>query len=268
MVGEGKSNRWLKRDWAGLFGGFAATGALARTATSVRHGGDSPIAGVVHAGVVALVLVVLAPLAAFVPLATLAAILFVVAFNMGQFDRVWRVVRRAPRSDVGVMLVTLGLSVMVDLSLAVEVGVILALLNFFRRMTAAVEVRPFDAEELASRLPVHSAVLPDDVIVYSIDGPFFFGATEQFERALLHSDTDPRAVIIKLANVPFVDLTGIVALKDAVESLEHRGVAVALCGANTAVAARLKQADVRGTTPLPATASLAEAVDSVGRLAA
>ena len=263
LVGQGLANVA-----AGLFGGFAATGALARTATSVRHGGDSPIAGVVHAGVVALVLVVLAPLAAFVPLATLAAILFVVAFNMGQFDRVWRVVRRAPRSDVGVMLVTLGLSVMVDLSLAVEVGVILALLNFFRRMTAAVEVRPFDAEELASRLPVHSAVLPDDVIVYSIDGPFFFGATEQFERALLHSDTDPRAVIIKLANVPFVDLTGIVALKDAVESLEHRGVAVALCGANTAVAARLKQADVRGTTPLPATASLAEAVDSVGRLAA
>jgi SulP family sulfate permease len=259
LVGQGIANMG-----AALFGGFAATGAVARTATSVRHGGDSPIAGIAHAATIALVLLVLAPLAFYVPLAALAAILFVVAFNMSQVSRVLRIARRAPRSDVAVMVITVALCVFANIAVAVEVGVILALLNFFRRMTSAVEVRSLNDEELASRLPAQQAEdVPEDVIVYTVDGPFFFGAIEQFESALLHTDTDPRAIVLKLVNVPFIDLTGLVALKDAVEALGKRGVIVALCCANADVAARLERVHVVSGVPVPPTASLSEAVQAV-----
>jgi sulfate permease, SulP family len=259
LVGQGIANLG-----AALFGGFAATGALARTATSVRHGGNNPVAGIAHAVTIALVLIVFAPLAAYVPLTTLAAILFVVAFNMSQAARVVRIARRAPRSDVAVMFTTLGLAVFADISIAVEVGVILAMLNFFRRMTSAVEVRSLDSDEVASRLSAEQAEnLPPGVLVFTIDGPFFFGAVEEFESALLHTDTDPAALVLKLAKVPFIDLTGQVALKDAVEALEKRGIAIALCAANDDVAARLAKAKIVGTVDVPATCTLAEALDAV-----
>lgn len=259
LVGQGLANLG-----AGLFGGFAATGAVARTATNVRHGGDSPLAGIVHAATIVLVLLVLAPLAAYVPLTTLAAVLFVVAFNMSQISRVIRVSRRAPRSDVGIMLITLGLAVFADISIAVEVGVILAMLNFLRRMTTAVEVRSLDEAELATRLSAEqSEQIPDGVIVFTIDGPFFFGAVEEFESALSHTDTDPSAIVIKLVNVPFIDLTGLVALRDAVDALEKRGVIVALCCANDDVAAKLARSEIAGTVPTPATADLAETLRAI-----
>ncbi len=259
LVGQGLANLG-----AGLFGGFAATGAVARTATNVRHGGDNPVAGLAHAATIVLVLLVFAPLAAYVPLTTLAAVLFVVAFNMSQIARVIRVTRRAPRSDVGIMLITLVLAVFADISIAVEVGVILAMLNFFRRMTSAVEVRSLDDVELAQRLTTsQSEQIPAGVIVFTIQGPFFFGAIEEFESALSHTDTDPTAIVIKLVNVPFVDLTGLVALRDAIEALEKRGVAVALCCANEDVASRLAKAQIVGTVPTPATVSLAEAIQAV-----
>lgn len=264
LVGQGIANMG-----AALFGGFAATGGIARTATSIRHGGDSPIAGIAHAATVVLVLLVLAPLAFYVPLTTLAAILFVVAFNMSQTSRVLRVARRAPRSDVAIMLVTLALSVFADISIAVEVGVILALLNFFRRMTSAVEVRSLNDEELASRLPAEQAEgVPEGVLVYTVEGPFFFGAVEEFERALLHTDTDPIAIVLKLVNVPFIDLTGLATLKNAVEALDKRNVIVALCCANLDVAERLERAHVAGTVPMPPTATLSDAVEAVTALLA
>jgi SulP family sulfate permease len=131
-------------------------------------------------------------------------------------------------------------------------------------MTSAVEVRSLNDEELASRLPAQQAEdVPEDVIVYTVDGPFFFGAIEQFESALLHTDTDPRAIVLKLVNVPFIDLTGLVALKDAVEALGKRGVIVALCCANADVAARLERVHVVSGVPVPPTASLSEAVQAV-----
>jgi SulP family sulfate permease len=264
LVGQGLANMG-----AALFGGFAATGAIARTATSIRHGGDSPLAGITHAATIVLVLLVLAPLAIYVPLTALAAVLFVVAFNMSQASRVLRVVRRAPRSDVAIMLVTLGLCVFADISIAVEVGVILALLNFFRRMTAAVEVRSLSKDEVASRLTdERDEALPAGVLVYSVEGPFFFGAVDEFESALLHTDTDPAAIVLKLLNVPFIDLTGLVALRDAVEVLDKRGVAVVLCCASEDVAARIGKAGIAGTTGVPATATLSEAVKSLTALRA
>jgi SulP family sulfate permease len=250
LLGQGIANLA-----AACFGGFAATGAIARTATNVRHGGDSPVAGIAHAVTLALVLVALAPLAYYVPLTTLAAVLFVVAYNMSELGRVVRTVRRAPRSDAAVMLVTLALAVFTDLSFAVEVGVILALLNFFRRMTGVVQVRTLDADEL----PVPAEVeLPEGVLVFRIDGPFFFGAVEQFEAALAHTGTDPEAIVVDFSPVPFVDLTGLVALREAIERFERRGVAVGLAGANADVAGRLRRAHITGDAALPASAGIPE----------
>jgi SulP family sulfate permease len=258
LVGQGAANML-----SALFGGFAATGAVARTATNVRHGGNSPLAGLVHVATVLLVVVALAPLAASVPLAALAASLFVVAFNMSDIGRVVRTVRRAPRSDVAVMLVTLVLTIYTDLVLAVEVGVVLAMFNFFRRMTTAVDVRLLGEEEVAEHAPADEIGLPEGVMVYTIDGPFFFGAIEQFEAALLHTNTEPHAVVVSLARVPFIDLTAIVALRDAVERLEKHGVVVAVCCASPKIAERLRDAGIAEALAAPTTVTLAEAIEAV-----
>jgi SulP family sulfate permease len=259
LIGQGIANVA-----SSLFGGFAATGAIARTATNVRHGGNSPLAGIVHAAVIALVLVALAPLAYNVPLAALAAILFVVAFNMSEIRHVGRIALRAPKTDVAVMFITMWLTVFTDLVLAVEVGIILAMLNFLRRMSSAVEVRQLEDEELAAALPDEGAPdVPDGVLVYTVRGPFFFGAVDQFEQALLHTHTEPDALIISLARVPFVDLTGLSSLREVLETLGKRGIRVVLCRANESVVERLERAGIVAMLPLPPSADLATAIESV-----
>jgi SulP family sulfate permease len=263
LIGQGLANLG-----SALFGGFAATGAIARTATNVRHGGTTPVAGLVHSATILLVLLLLAPLAFFVPLTTLAAVLFVVAYNMSDVGRLLRTVRRAPRSDVAVMLVTLGLTVFTDLVVAVEVGVILAMLNFFRRMTTAVEVRALVEDEIADHAGEERVTVPSGVLVFSIDGPFFFGAVEQFESALVHTGTDPDGVVLSFAHVPFIDLTGLAALRDAVERLEKRRVPLVLCCANAEVAGKLERGAIAGTTGISATVGLAAALASLETQAA
>jgi sulfate permease, SulP family len=259
LVGQGIANIA-----SSLFGGFAATGAIARTATNVRHGGNSPIAGIAHAATILLVLVALAPLAYNVPLAALAAILFVVAWNMSQAGHLVRTARRAPLTDVGVMFITFGLTVFTDLVLAVEVGIILALLNFMRRMSSSVEVREMDQIDVASQLPEHADVtVPEGVLVYTVDGPFFFGAVDQFEQALLHTHTAPHALVVSLERVPFIDLTGLQSLEEVITQLKKRGIAVTLCCANDAVAARLDRAGISATLAASPAVPLAEAIASV-----
>ena len=259
LVGQGIANMA-----SSLFGGFAATGAIARTATNVRNGGNSPLAGIVHAAMIALVLIALAPLAYNVPLASLAAILFVVAFNMSQIGHIISTARRAPRPDVAVMFITLVLTVFTDLVLAVEVGIILAMLNFMWRMSSAVEVRPLDELELAARLPGEGVVdVPEGVLLYTVDGPFFFGAVDQFEQALLHTHTEPAALIISLKRVPFIDLTGLASLAEVVDTLGKRGISVVLCCANTSVSERLVRSGIAASLAVPPSSGLAAAIESV-----
>ena len=189
LIGQGIANLAVP-----LFGGFAATGAIARTATNVRNGGTGPLAGLFHVLTLVLVLLFLAPLAEYVPLAALAAVLFVVAWNMSEVRHFAGMVRRAPRADVAVLLITFLLTVFVDLVLAVNVGVILAMFQFLRRMSTAVEVPPLDGAELDAALERRQwQALPPGVMVYSIDGPFFFGAVDTFERSLAQTHTDPEA---------------------------------------------------------------------------
>ena len=237
LVGQGIANLVSP-----LFGGFAATGAIARTATNVRNGGTGPLAGIVHALVLVLVLLLLAPLASNVPLCALAAVLFVVAWNMSDVRHFGGMVRRAPRADVAILLITFMLTVFADLVIAVNIGVILAMFQFLRRMSTTVEVVPLAGEELDFELARRGWVqLPPGVMVYSIDGPFFFGAVDNFERALAQTHTDPRVLIIRLRRVPFIDITGLQALEEAVWDLRKRGVRVVLCDANERVQAKFEK---------------------------
>ncbi|CAN7712653.1 SulP family inorganic anion transporter [Cupriavidus necator] len=243
LVGQGIANIL-----APLFGGFAATGAIARTATNIRNGGNSPLAGVVHALTLVMVLLFLAPLAASVPLATLAAILFVVAYNMSEGRQFARMVRRAPRADVAILLITFTLTVLTDLVVAVNIGVILAMLQFLRRMSASVEVARQDAVDVELELGDAGAGsatrMPPGVLVYVIDGPFFFGAVEACERALVQTHTEPRVLLIRLGRVPFMDMTGLQTLEAVTVTLQKRGVAVVLAEANERVREKLARAGV------------------------
>lgn len=240
LVGQGLSNII-----APLFGGFAATGAIARTATNIRNGGTGPIAGIVHSITLVVILLILAPMAVYIPLATLAAILFVVAWNMSDVKHFIKMVRRAPRADVTILLITFALTVLADLVVAVNIGVILATLHFLRRMAASVEVRQITEQELAEEFS-HKGFLniPPDVLVFAVEGPFFFGAVENFEHALAGTHTDPRHLIIRLKWVPFIDITGLQTLEEAITELQKRGVNVILSGANNRVRGKLYKAGI------------------------
>ncbi|KTD60764.1 SulP family inorganic anion transporter [Legionella shakespearei] len=240
LIGQGIANIC-----APLFGGFAATGAIARTATNIRNGGNSPLAGIIHAVTLILIILFLAPLAVNVPLAALAAILFVVAWNMSEVHHFIKLVKVAPKADVFVLLVTFVLTVFVDLVVAVNIGVILAVLQFIRRMSSSVEVKHMSEEQLAEELQQQNlTVLPEGVLVYAMEGPFFFGAVEMFQRALAVTHTDPKTLIIRMRWVPFMDITGIQTLEEAISGLLHRGVRVMISGANARVTAKLRKTGI------------------------
>ncbi len=240
LIGQGLANIVVP-----LFGGFAATGAIARTATNIRNGANSPLAGVIHVITLVATLLFLAPLASRIPLAALAAILFVVAWNMSEVKHVAFILRRAPTADRIILVITFFLTVFVDLVVAVNVGVILAVLHFLRRMAEAVETQQMDTGSLKNELEAQGlSALPPGVLVYEIDGPMFFGAVENFERVLLQTHTDPETLIIRLHRVPFMDITGIQTLEEVVGELHNRGVRVLLCEANERVLAKLRKAGV------------------------
>jgi SulP family sulfate permease len=239
LIGQGIANLA-----APLFGGFAATGALARTATNVRNGGSSPLAGIVHALTLLLIVLALAPLAVNIPLAALAAILFVVAWNMSEARHFVTMVRRAPPADVVVLLVTFGLTVFVDLVVAVNIGVIIATLHFLRRMASSVEVQQLTPQELSREFAHRGLSFPPGVLVFAVEGPFFFGAVENFERALASTGTDPEVLIIRLRWVPFIDITALQTLEEVVRDLQRRKVRVMLTGANERVTGKLRRAGI------------------------
>ncbi|MGP1665658.1 MAG: SulP family inorganic anion transporter, partial [Rhodanobacter sp.] len=233
LIGQGIANIVTP-----LFGGFAATGAIARTATNIRNGATSPLAGIVHAAMLVGVLLFLAPLASSIPLAALAAILFVVAWNMSDVKHFSHILSRAPTADRVILVITFLLTVFADLVVAVNVGVILAMLQFLRRMSEVVETQQVDTQVLQTELAQHGVDhLPPGTVVYEIDGPMFFGAVENFERALLQTHTDPKTLIIRLRRVPFIDITGIQMLEEVTGKLRMRGVKVVLCEANERVLA-------------------------------
>ncbi|MFI4962434.1 MAG: SulP family inorganic anion transporter, partial [Legionellales bacterium] len=240
LVGQGLANIA-----APLFGGFAATGAIARTATNIRNGGTSPLAGIVHCLTLVLIILFLAPLAVNVPLTTLAAILFVVAWNMSEAHHFVKLIKSAPTADVIILLVTFFLTVFVDLIIAVNIGVIIAILHFLRRMASSVDVQQMTSEQLNKELDMHNLPpLPKGVLVYVIEGPFFFGAVENFQRALAATHTDPKILILRMRWVPFMDITGLQTLDEAITDLKKRKVRVMLSGANPVVEEKLRKVGI------------------------
>jgi SulP family sulfate permease len=247
LIGQGIANIMTP-----LFGGFAATGAIARTATNIRNGATGPLAGLVHVATLIAVLLILTPLAASIPLAALAAILFVVSWNMSEIGRFRSVMRTAPTADRWILLITFLLTVFADLIVAVNVGVILAVLQFIRRMSETVDTQPVGGPTLKAELAALGlAGLPPDVQVYEITGPMFFGAIENIKRPLLEIRPYPQILIIRLDRVPFMDISGIQMLDETIHLLRKKGVAVMLCEANPRVRAKLYRAGVVASTSDP-----------------
>lgn len=212
LIGQGIANLFSP-----LFGGFASTGALARTATNIRNGGSSPLAGLTHVLTLVLIILLFAPLAGQIPLAALSAILFVVAYNMSETHRFVHMVRTSPKGDVIVLLITFILTVFGDLVIAVNIGVMLACLLFMKRMSETVSIEQQGIDVLSQELKDEAFKLPPKTVVYTIEGPFFFGAAERLESLLesVHSHAD--LLVIRLHKVPFIDATGLNAILDLIE---------------------------------------------------
>ena len=210
-----------------LFGGIPATGAIARTATNIRNGGRTPIAGITHAVTLLLITLFFGRWVGLIPLAALAAILMTVAYHMSEW-RAFRAEFSAPRSDLLVMLTTFTLTVVVDLTVAIEVGMVLAAFLFMKRMAEVTNIgvvtREFtDQPESADKLSVEGVDLPDGVVVFEINGPFFFGAAKSFREHVESVLGHPRVLILRLRHVPAIDSTGIHALREVIRrTSQHR----------------------------------------------
>jgi SulP family sulfate permease len=222
-----------------FFGGIAATGALARTATNIRAGARSPVATVIHALFILACTLVLAPLVAYMPMAAMAALLLVVAKNMAELRHFKHIVKVAPRSDVVVLLTCFSLTVIFDMVIAVSVGVVLAALLFMRRMSELTELK-LDAET------ARELDLPEGVRLYRIAGPLFFGAAQRAMEALEVTGAQrPLSVILGLEDVPVVDATGLVALETTIDKLQRAGHKVILAGARAPVAQMFEKAGIK-----------------------
>ncbi|MCE0523827.1 MAG: sulfate permease [Methylacidiphilales bacterium] len=217
-----------------LFGGIAATGAIARTATNVKTGGRTPVAGMVHALTLLLILLVAAPLAKFIPLATLSAVLVIVAYNMGEWHHFARLLKW-PKSDAAVFLAVFALTVLIDLTVAVEVGMVLAAMLFIRRVSETTQIMAVDesTETEGSHHSLSGKEVPDGVLIFRVFGAFFFGAADKLETALKQARQEPKILILRMRKVLAMDATGLNALEDLYEKLHHRGQYLVLSAPHT-----------------------------------
>jgi SulP family sulfate permease len=225
-----------------LFGGLPATGAIARTATNVRSGAQSPISGIIHALTVLAVLLFAAPLARFIPLAVLSAILMVVCYNMGEWHEIPEILK-LPKLEVGVWLTTLSLTVFADLTVAVEAGMILAALVFISKVTATTTVSRVTEEDVA-RDQVHvlqGKLIPDFVAVFRIHGPFLFGSTEKLDEIRAQLPRLPPVIAIRLRNTTALDSTGLQALERLADEIHASGRSLVFCGAREQPAQLMQQ---------------------------
>ncbi len=217
-----------------LFGGIPVTGAIARTATNIKNGGRTPVAGIVHAITLLLIMLFLGQWARLIPMATLAAILVVVAFNMSEY-RIFMRLFKSPRSDIVVLLTTFSLTVIFDLTVAIEIGMILAVILFMRRMAAVSNVSIItrelkDEEEAADVNAIQNKTVPEGVEVYEINGPFFFGAATKFKEVMQSVEKRPKVMILRMRNVQAVDATGLNLLSEIIKENKKEGIHLILSG--------------------------------------
>ena len=213
-----------------LFGGIPATGAIARTAANIKNGGKSPIAGMIHAVVLLLILVVLMPYAGWIPMPTIAAILFMVAYNMCGWRTFVRVIKTAPKSDIAVLVITFVLTVVFDLVVAIEFGMLLAVLLFIKRMSDETDVKKWKYAEDNAAETDRLMNIPRSIRVYEITGPLFFGASDRVADIAIRSDT--KCLILRMRSVPALDSTAMNALFDLHARCEKSGVTLILSHVN------------------------------------
>ena len=244
LIGQGIANIVTP-----MFGGIPATGALARTMASINNGGKSPVTGIVHAAVLLLIYLFLMPYATYIPLSCLAAILVIVAYNMSEW-RTFRYLLKADRADVAVLLITFFLTVIVDLTVAIEVGVLLAVVLFVKRVMETSSIRVLDDDHISATEDDETAQLDDTehldipagVEVYEINGPFFFGLASRLEELEEgHRMNNVKVRIIRMRKVSFMDSTGIRNLRNFFQRTEKRGIRVILSGVNPQVLSTLKR---------------------------
>lgn len=231
-----------------LFGGIPATGAIARTMTNINNGGRTPVAGIVHAVVLLLILLLLMPLAQYIPMACLAGVLAVVAYNMSGW-RTFKALLRNPRSDVAVLLITFFLTVVFDLTVAIEVGLLIACVLFLKRVMETTEISVIRDEidpSAGTDLTLHEEHLtvPEGVEVYEINGPYFFGIATKFEELMAQMGDRPKVRVIRMRKVPFIDSTGLHNLTTLCEMSRREKIEVVLSGVNEQVHGALERAGI------------------------
>lgn len=232
LVAQGTANIF-----SAFFGGIPATGAIARTATNIKNGGRTPIAGIVHALVLLIIMLVLAPIAKLIPMATLAGILIVVAWHMGEWHHFFGMLK-SNRMDVIVLLTTFFLTIFFDLIIAIQVGMILASFIFLKRMSEATSIK--NAAGLLSPESGTSETLfeeelqdlPEGVLLYEINGPLFFGASQKFQEVITDLHQQPKILILRMRHVPFIDATGMNRLREICRVLRAKGTRIIISGAN------------------------------------
>ena len=231
---------------APLFGGIPATGAIARTMTNINNGGKTPISGIVHAVVLLLIFLFLMPLAQYIPMACLAGVLVIVSYGMSGW-RAFKELMKNPKSDVAVLLITFFLTIIFDLTIAIEVGLIIACLLFMKRMAETTDVKvimdeidPNDELDITKGNLEHLTI-PKGVEVYEINGPYFFGAGNRFEEIMATLGDRPRVRVIRMRKVPFVDSTGIHNLTNLCIMSQKEGIQIVLSGVNSTVRSTLEK---------------------------
>ncbi len=231
LVAQGTANIF-----SSLFGGIPATGAIARTATNVKNGGRTPVAGIVHALTLLLIMLFVGQWAALIPMATLAGILVVVAYNMSEWESFVSVFK-GPRSDVAVLVTTFLLTVLVDLTVAIEIGMVLAVFLFMQKMIKFSDVSSMTAQSDENSVDADSVdnyQLPKQVEVFEITGPLFFGAAYKFKDAMRFIEKPPEILIIRMRKVPIIDATGIKTLQEVYKESKHKGTKIILSEVHSA----------------------------------
>lgn len=249
LIAQGTANVF-----SSLFGGIPATGAIARTATNVKNGGRTPLAGITHALVLLCIMLLLAPYARLIPMACLAGILVVVAYHMSEW-RNFVSLLKGNRLDVMVLLVTFFLTVLFDLVIAIEIGIVLSSFAFMKRMSESVSIENVldnsenQEEDSAELFDQELPRIPKGVVLYEISGVLFFGAAQQFQDTFNSISQKPKILILRLRNVPFIDATGIYRVKDIVRKFGHKRVWTILSGVRPNVKEDLEKADIYSVMP-------------------
>ena len=222
-----------------IFGGIPATGAIARTMTNINNGGRSPIAGIIHAVVLLLIFLILMPLAQYIPMACLAGVLVIVSYNMSGW-RTFKALLKNPKSDVAVLLITFFLTVIFDLTVAIEIGLVIACVLFMKRVMETTEISVIKDEidtnkESDLEVPEERLTIPKGVEVYEINGPYFFGIATKFEETMAQLGDRPKIRIIRMRKVPFIDSTGIHNLTNLCQMSQKENIHIILSGVNEKV---------------------------------